>query len=80
MGGGAVGRGGGTEWLREVVRGGHRELHGAVWDGVGAKDPVGGAKARGGACPGSCVGWRVGGRVGEERRGRLGQPSSTEGR
>ena len=34
----------------------------------------------GGACPGSCVGWCVSGRVGEERRGRLGQPSSIGGR
>ena len=51
-GGGAVGRGGGTEWLREVVYGGHRELHGGVRDGVGAEDPVGGAKARGGSMSG----------------------------
>ena len=39
-----------------------------------------GHRRGGGACPGSCVGWRMGGRVGEERRGRLGQPSSLEGR
>ena len=65
-GGGAVGRGGGTEWLREVVHGGHRELHGGVWDGVGAEGPVGGAKARGGRMSGLLRGL-VRGRV---RRGR----------
>ena len=52
VGGGAVGRGGGTEWLREVVHGGHHELHGGVRDGVGAEGPVGGAKARGGRMSG----------------------------
>ena len=65
-GGGAVGRGGGTEWLREVVHGGHRELHGGVWDGVGAEGPVGGAKARGGRMSGLLRGL-VRGRA---RRGR----------
>ena len=65
-GGGAVGRGGGTEWLREVVHGGHRELHGGVWDGVGAEGPVGGAKARGGRMSGLLRGLARG-RV---RRGR----------
>ena len=66
MGGGAVGRGGGTEWLREVVHGGHRELHGGVRDGVGAEGPVGGAKARGGRMSGLLRGL-VRGRA---RRGR----------
>ena len=66
MGGGAVGRGGGTEWLREVVHGGHRELHGGVWDGVGAEGPVGGAKARGGRMSGLLRGLARG----RARRGR----------
>ena len=66
MGGGAVGRGGGTEWLREVVHGGHRELHGGVWDRVGAEGPVGGAKARGGRMSGLLRGLARG----RARRGR----------
>ena len=66
VGGGAVGRGGGTEWLREVVHGGHRELHGGVWDGVGAEGPVGGAKARGGRMSGLLRGLARG----RARRGR----------
>ena len=65
-GGGAVGRGGGTEWLREVVHGGHRELHGGVRDGVGAEGPVGGAKARGGRMSGLLRGLARG----RARRGR----------
>ena len=66
MGGGAVGRGGGTEWRREVVHGGHRELHGGVWDRIGAEGPVGGAKARGGRMSGLLRGLARG----RARRGR----------
>ena len=58
--------GGGTEWLREVVHGGHRELHGGVWDGVGAEGSVGGAKARGGRMSGLLRGQARG----RARRGR----------
>ena len=54
-GGGAVGRGGGRERPREVVHGGHRVLHGGVWDGVGAEGPVGGAKALRGDGGGGCT-------------------------
>ena len=60
--------------------GGTESCMGVCGTEVGQRALWVGHRRGGGACPGCCVGWRVGGRVGEERRGRLGQPSSKEGR